>query len=83
MYVSNEDWDQIKRIVAAMGCPKDFRCYKSGFKHLGPVKAFPGDEIVECRKSRYSRCSMAFGFGHSGVFCRCPLRKYLALRLGI
>ncbi len=83
MRISDEDWDQIKKIVAAMDCPKTFRCYKSGFKNLCPVEAFPGDKVVECRKTGHPDCLMAFRFGHSRVFCRCPLRQYIALHLGI
>lgn len=83
MRVSDEDWDQIKRIVAVVDCPKDLCCYKSGFKNLSPVEAFPGDNIIECQKAGHSRCHMAFRFGRSRKFCRCPLRKYVALHLGI
>ncbi len=83
MHVSNEDWDQIKSIVATIDCPEDFRCYKSGFKNLSPVEAFPGNDIIECRKAGDSHCSKAFRFGRSSVFCRCPVRKYAALHLGM
>ncbi len=73
---------EIKAIMADMEYPKGFRCYESKFEDLGPVEAFPGDNIVECRKLEKWYCPMALISGVSKICCQCPLRRYVALELG-
>ncbi len=72
----------IQKIMAETDCPRGFRCYESKFEDLAPVEAFPGNNVVECRKAEESYCPMAFRFGVGTAFCTCPLRKYVALNLG-
>jgi hypothetical protein len=36
--VEEDHKKQIKRIIGGLKCPKDFKCYKSGFKALCKAK---------------------------------------------
>ncbi len=58
-----------------------FRCYKSKFEKLVPVKVI-SSSAIECNKAKDSFCPKAVSFGRSMMLCRCPLRKYVALELG-
>ena len=85
MELTPEQDCKVKAIMADMECPKDFHCYKSKFTDITPVEAFPGNNIIECIRTDPSLCPMAFTFG-IGIgkgFCTCPLRKYVALELGL
>jgi hypothetical protein len=82
MEITKEQEHEIKKIMAEMDCPRGFRCYESKFEDLAPVRAFPGNDVVECRKAEESYCPMSFRFGLGGAFCKCPLRRYVALNLG-
>jgi hypothetical protein len=82
MELTAEQELDIKQIMAEMDCPKGFRCYESKFEDLSPVETFPGDNIVECRKSEEWYCPMALASSVSKIFCKCPLRRYVALELG-
>ncbi len=71
----------VQKIMAKTDCPKGLRCYESAFEDLAPVKVISSN-TVECLKAKDSYCQMAFAFGLNFVFCKCPLRKYVALELG-
>jgi hypothetical protein len=77
MEITKEHRTQIEEIVSGMECPKDFKCYKSGFESLYKIKIFREGELVECIDPRSSLCKLSFCFGR-GHFCKCPLRKYIA-----
>jgi hypothetical protein len=82
MDLTSEQEAEIARIKGQMRCPKSFACEASAFERLCRARPYGVDDIV-CREEEYSSsCPFRFHFGSSGVFCRCPLRKYIALRLG-
>jgi hypothetical protein len=82
MELTPEQEREVKAIMAEMDCPRSFRCYESKFEDLVPVEVFAGDNVVECRKAERSYCPMSFMFGARTAFCKCPLRRYVALHLG-
>ena len=82
MELTEDQERKIKAIMADMECPKGFRCYESKFEDLGPVEAFPGSYVVECRGTDRSSCLMSFTFDIDMAICACPLRRYVALELG-
>ena len=71
----------VQKIMAAMDCPHGFRCYKSKFEKLVPVKVI-SSSAIECNKAKESFCPKAISFGMSMMLCRCRLRGYVALELG-
>ena len=71
---------QIKGIMADFKCPKDFICYKSGFKKLCKAKDIGLEEFLECLEENPWECVFSLSFGYSHL-CRCPLRIYIAKKL--
>jgi len=81
MELTTEQETDVQKIMAETDCPRNFRCYKSGFEKLTPVKVLSATGI-ECLKARESFCRMSVSFGMNTMLCECPLRKYVALELG-
>jgi hypothetical protein len=77
MEITTEHKTQIGEIISGMECPKDFKCYKSGFEDLSKAKVFQEGELIECLDVTSWSCELSFRFG-MGHYCRCPLRKYIA-----
>jgi hypothetical protein len=77
MDITEEHRTQIEEIISGMKCPKDFKCYKSGFEDLSKIRIFQGGKVIECFEERSLLCKLSFSFGN-GYFCKCPLRKYIA-----
>ena len=68
----------IEEIMSTMQCPKDFECYKSGFKKLARVKDIGLPSYVQCLEPDSVRpCGFSVKFGYL-TYCKCPLRIYLA-----
>jgi hypothetical protein len=73
---------EIREIIGDLRCPKDFKCYRSGFENL--CKATQVDGVVsylECLEEDPKECvfSRYVSVGDSSFYlCACPLRKYIA-----
>jgi len=78
--ISNEQIREIERIMDSMKCPKDFVCYKSGFKNLCKVKNVGEGKIIECSPENQGPCMYRFTFTGK-IFCKCPLRHHIARNL--
>ena len=74
--------EQIEKIIEAMECSKNFKCYKSGFTDICKVKDIGHDSVFECLGEYSYGCEFREYFGHS-YYCKCPLRVYLAKELKI
>jgi hypothetical protein len=72
---------EIEKIMNGMECPKDFECYKSGFKNIGKAKDTAVESFVVCLEDRAWQCEYSFSFG-SSYLCKCPLRVYVLKKLG-
>jgi len=72
--------DDIVKMIGDIKCPKDFRCYRSGFDVLCKAKKYGVDSLLECLDDEPQDCVFSFHFGGS-YFCRCPLRIYIANKL--
>jgi len=62
MEIIQEHKTQIEEIISGMDCPKDFKCYKSGFEDLCKSKIFQGGELIECLGESSWLCKLSFGF---------------------
>jgi hypothetical protein len=71
---------QIEEIIGKIECPKDFKCYKSGFDNLCLAKDIGIESFLECLERNPQKCKFSFSFGLS-YFCQCPLRVYIAKKL--
>lgn len=68
--------EAIEKIMTEMDCPKDFQCYKSGFAKLCKAKRFLAG-YADCLEENSQLCRFSVPSG-DGLFCRCPLRVYVA-----
>jgi len=77
-----EQKKRIEEIMAGMECEKDFECYKTGFEKLCKTRdtGLPG--YVDCLEEKGTICEFQVPFGR-GVYCRCPLRVYIAKEVKI
>lgn len=80
MEITKEQARQIERITSETKCPEDFKCRKSGFEDLCKIKLVADHQLVECLEE--NKCRFALPFGNS-VFCKCPLRRYIAMNFRI
>jgi hypothetical protein len=69
--------------MAQMECGKDFACYKSGFEKVSKARDDGLEGYVWCLEEEMTArgCDFAVCYGR-GVLCKCPLRIYLAKKLG-
>jgi len=88
--IEEEHKRKIEEIKSQMKCRKDFECCNNGFQQFCKVNLVAGGRLVECAPSNYEDseakqpdCQFALPFGYSTFFCTCPLRTYVAKKLGI
>ena len=72
--------DKIEKIISEIKCPKDFVCYKSGFKNLCKAKDIGLESFIDCLEENPETCVFSLSFGYS-YLCTCPLRIYIAKNL--
>ena len=73
----------VQRIMKEVDCPKHFRCYEAGFENLCRALVYRGANAVQCHCEGQQYCPMSHVFCNDIRFCKCPLRRYVALELGI
>jgi hypothetical protein len=72
---------EIEEIMSRMKCPKDFKCYKSGFKELCKSKDTRVGSFVECLEENYRACIFSQPFENKR-FCLCSMRTHIVKKLG-
>lgn len=74
---------EIRQIIAQMECTKDFSCYRSGFKKVCKAKDGGLEGYIWCLEDPVTArsCDYSLSFGE-GMLCKCPVRLYLAKKLG-
>ena len=82
MELTAEQDRKVKAIISAMDCTYGFPCYESRFEKLIPVQIFRGANVIRCRHKGRRTCQYGSVFGDGIVFCKCPLRTYVAFELG-
>lgn len=71
---------EIEEIIGNLNCPKDFKCYISGFKDLCKAKAVRGENHLLCLEEEPTSCTFSVLVGNT-YYCQCPLRMYITLKL--
>ncbi len=82
--MKTEDRKKIEEIMGGIQCSKGFKCAESGFDTVQLCKAetfFGVVDYLGCLDANPKACSFALSFGN-GFLCQCPLRVYLAKKLG-
>jgi len=82
MEMTEAQQKHVRDIVESMQCPKDFACYRSGFKNLPKNEVIGNGKLIDCLEEHQHTCALRIPFGHGG-FCTCPLRHYIARNFGI
>ena len=73
---------ELEAIVEGMQCPKDFKCYTSGLKSLCKAKKFDVYESLICLNDEEAeKCLFSERYAYN-YFCQCPLRNYIAKKVG-
>jgi hypothetical protein len=49
----------IAEIIGGLRCPKDFRCYRSGFENLCKAKDFGNRYLLECLEETPEQCKFS------------------------
>ena len=81
MVLTGRQKDEVQKIMASMDCPCGFECYKSGFQKMCRAEYHGLDDFANCLEGADTICKFRLPFGF-GVFCTCPLRVYIANKLG-
>ena len=77
MKIPAENEAEIRRILEGTECPRQAECCDPNFRRLGRIHRLSDANLIECLDERGRSCPFGLSFGYS-VFCRCPVRKYLA-----
>jgi hypothetical protein len=67
----------IEEMMNGLKCPKDFICYKSGFKILCKTEDMGLESFIACLGPDPSGCKLSISYGGL-FFCQCPIRVYVA-----
>jgi hypothetical protein len=71
---------EIEKIIGLMQCPKDFKCYRSGFKALCKAKDVGMDAYLRCLEEKPHNCLFLLPIPRTH-YCECPLRVFIAKKL--
>ena len=71
---------EIEELIGQMQCPKDFKCYKSGFDVLCKAKDV-GTKSLLLLCLEENMLQYKFLNVERGYICECPLRNYIAKQL--
>jgi hypothetical protein len=72
---------ELEKIIGQMKCPKDFVCYTSGFKALCKAEDVGMKSYLKCLEEKPTDCVFSLGYAES-YYCTCPLRCYIAKKVG-
>jgi len=76
------DKKELEEIIDKMQCPKEFKCYKSGLNSLCKAKKFDVYESLMCLNDEEAqKCLFSVRYAYK-YFCQCPLRNYIAEKVG-
>jgi hypothetical protein len=73
--------EEIEKIMGRMTCPKDFECYKSGYRYLCKARDVGIESFLICLEDKPYECSFSRRVGKD-YHCSCPILYYISKRLG-
>jgi hypothetical protein len=71
---------ELRAIINSFTCPKDFKCYRSGFEALCKARDVGLETFIECFEDDPFDCPFSMRL-HGVHYCKCPLRVYIAKKL--
>ena len=79
--MDKETRKKIDEIMSGMSCPRSFKCADSGFENVCKARDRGLRDYLDCLEDNPKNCPFSVPFAN-GHFCECPLRVYLAKKLG-
>ena len=82
MEITQEHKAKMEDIIVDMAtgsikCEKEFQCYKSSLENLCEVKGVGAFDTIQCMSEDAQCCGFSFGLVGE-LYCKCPLRRYIA-----
>jgi hypothetical protein len=77
-----EQEETVGKIMVEMDCPKDFTCHEGTFENICRAHVYAGADLIRCLSSGGPDCPMSYAFSDDVLFCKCRLRRYVAMGLG-
>ena len=68
-------------IIGALKCPKDFKCYKSTYNELCAAEFQYRTNVLNCLEEKPDGCIFSLSYRDT-YYCQCPLRNYIAEKVG-
>ena len=78
--MDEEQKRKLEELIDDLKCPKDFICYRSGLEELCKAEDIGHESFLVCRDEGGELCNFSMNYG-KGLFCKCPLRIYIAKEL--
>ena len=79
--MDQKDKKEIEEIIDGLKCPKDFLSYKSKFDSLCNAKDIGMKSFLLCLEENPQACKFSID-GGDYFFCECPLRNFIAKKVG-
>jgi hypothetical protein len=79
--VGQEHHREIEEIIIHLKCPKDVTCKKSGFKVLCKARDIGVQSFLLCLEESPPKCKFSLAL-EGAYICECPVRIYVAKKLG-
>ena len=76
-----EQKQKINELMAIMRCPKGFQCVESGAKEVCKALDIGMKSFLKCLENDARGCQFSISYGDS-YYCKCPLRLFMAKKLG-
>lgn len=74
--------EEVEEIIARTDCPKDFKCYKSGFDEVCKARDIGLDAFLVCLEDDPPDCTFSLTYGKK-YFCQCPVRIEIARKFRV
>jgi hypothetical protein len=72
---------EVVEIIGELKCPKGFQCYKSKYDKLCNAEFNGKPDILSCLEEAPDECIFSLSY-RDAYYCQCPLRNYIAEKVG-
>ena len=72
---------KVVEIIGELQCPKGFLCYKSNYNELCKAGFNGKPGILHCLEDEPNECIFSLSLRNT-YYCQCPLRNYIAEKVG-
>jgi hypothetical protein len=72
---------KIVEMIGELKCPKDFQCYKSKYDALCNAEFKGTPDVLHCLEEAPDDCIFSLSYRDT-YYCQCPLRNYIAEKVG-